>query len=300
MAGYVFTERSRTLMQGYTDIIDAELNRLKKNAAANEFCRSSIAEAMWYSLSAGGKRIRPVLMLEFCRVCGGNFKDALPAACAMEMVHTFSLIHDDLPCMDDDDMRRGKPSCHKAYGEDIALLAGDALLNLAYDLICGCGLSDSVKLALITELSAAVGLNGMIGGQVIDTAYKGEMTEDMLLDMYGMKTGALLKASCKMGCIAANADKTRIEAADAYAEKLGIAFQIIDDILDITGDEKFLGKPVGSDGESGKRTYAAANGIEKSRKAAAGLTGEALSELDKFEDSDFLKELTAYLLKRDY
>lgn len=300
MAGYAFSDRSRTLMQGYTDIIDAELNRLKKNAAENEFCRSSIAEAMWYSLSAGGKRIRPVLVLEFCRVCGGDFKDALPAACAMEMVHTFSLIHDDLPCMDNDDMRRGKPSCHKAYGEDIALLAGDALLNLAYGLICGCGLQDGVKLALIKELSEAVGLNGMIGGQVIDTAYKGKMTEDMLLDMYGMKTGALLKASCKIGCIAANADKTRIEAAEAYAEKLGLAFQIIDDILDITGDEKLLGKPVGSDGESGKRTYAAVNGIAKSRETAAGLTEEALSELDKFEDNGFLKELTAYLLKRDY
>lgn len=300
MAGHVFTDRGQSLLRGYTDLINAELGRLKKNAAENGFCQKSVAEAMWYSLSAGGKRIRPILMLEFCRICGGSIGDVLPAACAMEMVHTFSLIHDDLPCMDNDDMRRGKPSCHKAYGEDIALLAGDALLNLAYGLICGSRLADSARLALISELSKAVGLNGMIGGQVIDTAYDGEMNEGMLLEMYGMKTSALLKASCTMGCIAAGAGKPKREAAEAYGVRLGLAFQIIDDILDIKGDEKLLGKPIGSDGESGKRTYAAVNGIEKSRKTAARLTEEALAELDKFEDNDFLKELTAYLLKRDH
>lgn len=300
MADFVFSEKGQALLRGYTDLINAELNRLKDSAAENEFCRNSIAEAMWYSLAAGGKRLRPVLMMEFCRVCGGDFRDVLSAACAMEMIHTFSLIHDDLPCMDNDDMRRGKPSCHKAYGEDIALLAGDALLNLAYELICGCGLSDGIKLSLIAELSRAVGLRGMIGGQVIDTAYHAEMTESMLTEMYGMKTGALLRASCKMGCIAASAEKAQCEAAEAYGLRLGLAFQIIDDILDIRGDEKLLGKPVGSDREMGKRTYAALNGIEKSLKTAAILTEEAMEELDKFEDNDFLKELTAYLLKRDH
>lgn len=300
MDDYIFSERSKAHLEELVAITNNELERLKENAAKNGYCKKSIVEAMWYSLSAGGKRIRPVLMLEFCRVCGGDVKNVLPAACAMEMVHSSSLIHDDLPCMDDDDMRRGKPSCHKAYGEDIALLAGCALSNLAYRLICGCGLSDSVKLAIISELSAAIGLNGMIGGQVIDTAYNGEMTGDLLLDMYGMKTGALLKASCKMGCIAANADEAKLKAAETYAEKLGLAFQIIDDILDVSGDEKLLGKPIGSDKESGKTTYVSLYGLEESRKTAEKLTREALSELDNFDENKFLKELTMFLLVRNY
>lgn len=258
------------------------------------------AEAMKYSLSAGGKRIRPVLTAEFCRVCGGDPEDAVPAACALEMIHTFSLIHDDLPCMDDDDMRRGKPSCHAAFGEATALLAGDALLNFAYEVIIGGGLPAETKLALISELSAAVGMNGMIGGQVIDTVFEGEMTEAALLEMYSMKTGALLRAACKMGCTAAGADSEKSAAAELYAEKLGLAFQIIDDILDVTGDEKLLGKPIGSDSGNKKITYVTLNGIENSRKTAETLTDEALEALNAFEDNGFLKELTLFLLKRDH
>ncbi|MCM1023402.1 MAG: polyprenyl synthetase family protein [Prevotella sp.] len=258
------------------------------------------AEAMKYSLSAGGKRIRPVLTAEFCRVCGGGPEDAFPAACALEMIHTFSLIHDDLPCMDDDDMRRGKPSCHAAFGEATALLAGDALLNLAYEVILDGGLPPETKLALIAELSAAVGMNGMIGGQVIDTVSESGLSEAALLEMYSMKTGALLRAACKTGCIAAGADGEKIAAAALYAEKLGLAFQIIDDILDVEGDEKLLGKPTGSDRDNEKVTYAALNGIENSRKTAETLTNEALEALNAFEDNVFLKELTLYLLKRDH
>ncbi|MBD5139415.1 MAG: polyprenyl synthetase family protein [Ruminococcus sp.] len=260
-----------------------------------------VAEAMGYSLSAGGKRIRPVLAAEFCRICGGDAEAALPAACALEMIHTFSLIHDDLPCMDDDDMRRGKPSCHAAFGEAMALLAGDALLNYAYEVISGGdGLSAETKLALISELSKATGVNGMIGGQVIDTTFEGKMTEAELLNMYSMKTGALLKTACKMGCIAAGAGDEKIAAAELYAEKLGLAFQIIDDILDVTGDEKLLGKPIGSDSENDKTTYVTLNGTEKSRNAAEILTDEALNALEAFEDTQFLKELTLFLLKRDH
>ncbi|MBP1549591.1 MAG: polyprenyl synthetase family protein [Oscillospiraceae bacterium] len=256
---------------------------------------------MWYSLMAGGKRIRPVLTLEFCRVCGGDVNSALSAACALEMIHTFSLIHDDLPCMDDDDMRRGKPSCHKVYGEAMALLAGDALLNYAYEVIADDkNVSSEIKIKLISELSKSVGVAGMIGGQVIDTTYSGGFNDESLLDMYSMKTGALLKIGCKMGCVAAQADAHKIKCAESYAEKLGLAFQIIDDILDISGDEKLLGKPIGSDAECGKVTYASLNGIEKSRAFARKLTDEALEILDEFENNELLKELTRYLLNRDY
>ncbi|MDE7279523.1 MAG: polyprenyl synthetase family protein, partial [Oscillospiraceae bacterium] len=223
------------------------------------------------------------------------------AACALEMIHTFSLIHDDLPCMDNDDMRRGKPSCHAAFGEAQALLAGDALLNFAYEVISGGeGVSAETKIALIAELSKATGVNGMIGGQVIDTIFARKMTEDELLNMYSMKTGALLRCACKMGCIAAGAENEKIAAAGLYAEKLGLAFQIIDDILDVTGDEQLLGKPIGSDSDNGKTTYVTLNSIENSRRAAGVLTDEALKALEAFENTEFLNELTLFLLKREY
>ena len=301
MSGYKFTEKSEAHINQLSDIINHRLDELKNESLSGIDNQSDIVEAMWYSLMAGGKRIRPVLTLEFSHVCGGDINNALSAACALEMIHTFSLIHDDLPCMDNDDMRRGKPSCHKAYGEAQALLAGDALLNLAYEVIsCDKNISAEVKIALISELSQAVGIKGMIGGQVIDTTYKGEITSGLLLDMYSMKTGALLKTACKMGCIAGGNDVHKIKSAELYAEKLGLAFQIIDDILDITGDEALLGKPIGSDKECGKITYASLEGVEKSRVMAEKLTNEAMTALDEFEDNEFLKELTMYLLKRDY
>ncbi|MCH5194227.1 MAG: polyprenyl synthetase family protein [Oscillospiraceae bacterium] len=295
------TEISEARLRELADMADNELEKIKAHALSDAGEQRQVIEAMWYSVSAGGKRIRPVLVLEFCSICGGDVKNALPAACALEMIHTFSLIHDDLPCMDDDDLRRGKPSCHKAYGEAMALLAGDALLNLAYETICqGEGVSAETKLALISELSAAVGSNGMIGGQVIDTCYEKSLSEKQLLEMYSMKTGALLKAACRMGCISAGADSEIIRQAGSYAEKLGLAFQIIDDILDITGDEKLLGKPIGSDAKEGKVTYASLAGTERSQKAASDLTNEALMILDSFDNSQFLKDLTVFLLKRNY
>ena len=301
MDGHSFSDKSEARLMELTNLVNGELEKLKNRALSQSGRQREIIEAMWYSLSAGGKRIRPVLVLEFCRVCGGDVNDALSAACALEMIHTFSLIHDDMPCMDDDDLRRGKPSCHKAYGEAMALLAGDALLNLAYETICQSeGMSAETKIALVSELSAAVGVNGMIGGQVIDTCSEEALSEGQLLEMYGMKTGALLRAACRMGCISAGADTEKTEQAGLYAVKLGLAFQIIDDILDIIGDEKLLGKPIGSDAEEGKLTYAAVAGIERSRKAASDLTDEALAILDGFDDNRFLRELTVYLLKRDY
>lgn len=305
MTDVIFSGKSGERLKELADIVARKLSEYMDKALNETGKQRKVAEAMQYSLSAGGKRIRPVLVLEFCKLCGGRAEDALPAACALEMVHTFSLVHDDLPCMDDDDTRRGKPSCHAAYGEATALLAGDALLNMAYEVICGGAGTAETKVALVLELSGAAGVNGMIGGQVIDTAYTGEMTEDTLLDMYSMKTGALLRAACRMGCIAAGAyaDKEaseKIRAAELYAEKLGLAFQIIDDILDVAGDEKLLGKPIGSDSGNGKTTYVSINGLENARAAAERLTEEALKALDAFGNADFLRELTVFLLKREY
>ncbi len=300
MSTFVITEKIQNQIDELSEVIQDKLVEIKNNFSC-QYNQNDIVEAMWYSLMAGGKRIRPVLVLEFCRMCGGNIQNALSAACAIEMIHTFSLIHDDLPCMDDDDMRRGKPSCHKAYGEAMALLAGDALLNYAYEIIAGDeNIPCETRIKLISDLSKAVGVNGMIGGQVIDTTYSGELDEQVLLDMYSMKTGALLKTACKMGCISAEANENKIRNAEKYAEKLGLAFQIIDDILDITGDEKLVGKPVGSDKKQGKITYASLNGVEKSREYARRLTEEALKILDEFETNELLKELTRYLLERDY
>lgn len=300
MSSFVFSENVKKRLDELSETIQNKLAKIKDTFPSN-YNQNEIVEAMWYSLMAGGKRIRPVLTLEFCHACGDDMSNALSAACALEMIHTFSLIHDDLPCMDNDDMRRGKPSCHKAYGEAMALLAGDALLNFAYELIANDeSISCETKIKLISDLAKSVGINGMIGGQVIDTTYSGELDEKAVLYMYSLKTGALLKTACKMGCIAAQTDDEKIRLAESYAEKLGLAFQIIDDILDISGDEKLLGKPIGSDAECGKVTYASLNGIEKSRDYAHKLTDEAMEILDEFENNEFLKELTQYLLNRDY
>ncbi len=299
MKSDIMTAENINNFENYIGIINDRLDKYKNETMQHIAEQRDVAEAMWYSLSAGGKRIRPVLVMEFCRVCGGDTKNAEAAACAIEMIHTFSLIHDDLPCMDNDDYRRGKPSCHKAYGEATALLAGDALENLAFGIIADAVIPDSVKVRLVQTLAKAVGVNGMIGGQVIDTEYEGKnIPEEMLLRMYSMKTSALLKAACLMGCICAEADEEKMTAAIKYAENLGLAFQIIDDILDITGNEQQLGKPIGSDAANGKITYASLNGLEKSNSYAAKLTENALDSLSAFENTEFLKELTLYLLKR--
>lgn len=299
MKSDIMTAENINKFENYIGIINDRLDKYKNETMQHIAEQCDVAEAMWYSLSAGGKRIRPVLVMEFCRVCGGDTKNAEAAACAIEMIHTFSLIHDDLPCMDNDDYRRGKPSCHKAYGEATALLAGDALENLAFGIIADAVIPDSVKVRLVQTLAKAVGVNGMIGGQVIDTEYEGKnIPEEMLLRMYSMKTSALLKAACLMGCICAEADEEKMTAAIKYAENLGLAFQIIDDILDITGNEQQLGKPIGSDAANGKITYASLNGLEKSNSYAAKLTENALDSLSAFENTEFLKELTLYLLKR--
>ncbi len=278
---------------------------LEKYLPETECLQKTLINAARYSLSAGGKRLRPALVMEFCRICGGEPDTALPAACAIEMTHTFSLIHDDLPCMDDDDLRRGKPSCHKAFGEAAAVLAGDALAIMPYQIIADAGirnrLSPDASLKIIKLLSELSGFYGMTGGQIIDLENEGKkVPEAIILEMYRMKTGALLEFCCRAGCIAAGAGAAEQLAAGSFGRRLGVAFQITDDILDITADEKLLGKPVGSDGKDKKYTYVSAVGLEKAKEQARALTNQAIQELSCFENADFLKELALSLTERKF
>lgn len=278
---------------------------LEKYLPETECLQKTLINAARYSLSAGGKRLRPALVMEFCKICGGEPDTALPAACAIEMTHTFSLIHDDLPCMDDDDLRRGKPSCHKAFGEAAAVLAGDALAIMPYQILADAGirnrLSPDASLKIIKLLSELSGFYGMTGGQIIDLENEEKkVPEAIILEMYRMKTGALLEFCCRAGCIAAGAGAAEQLAAGSFGRRLGVAFQITDDILDITADEKLLGKPVGSDGKDKKYTYVSAVGLEKAKEQARTLTNQAIEELSCFENADFLKELALSLTERKF
>ena len=260
-----------------------------------------VIDAMRYSLEAGGKRIRPVLVLEFCRMLGGNINDALSAAAALEMIHTFSLIHDDLPAMDNDDYRRGRKSCHKEFDEATAILAGDALSIHAFSVISkDKNLSSDKKVKLMEVLSETSGYKGMIGGQIIDmeNEKRNDVDIDNLHAMCDGKTGALIRCACIMGCIVSGADDEIIAKADRYGSCLGLAFQIVDDILDVTSTTEVLGKPVGSDAASNKTTFATLIGIEQADKLASKLTDKAIEILGQFEKSEFLKDLTHDLLVR--
>lgn len=285
----------------YVALIEKELpKRLYKVENGQDYVR----DAMNYSLSNGGKRIRPILVLEFCRLCGGNIDDAMNFACAIEMIHTYSLIHDDLPCMDNDDFRRGKPSCHKAYGEEYALLAGDGLLTLAFEtaLLDGNGVLPENKIRAVRTLASLAGIGGMVGGQVLDLqAEKTAPDYDKIKTIDSLKTGALIKAAVLLGCFAANVtDEAKLTAAQKYAECIGFAFQIVDDILDVTSDTETLGKPVGSDIKNEKVTYVSLLGIEASKQTVEQLTNEALEALEAFdgEKSEFLKNFAISLADR--
>ncbi|MGN0580914.1 MAG: polyprenyl synthetase family protein [Ruminococcus sp.] len=263
--------------------------------------QSGLIDAMNYSLEAGGKRVRPVLVYSFCEMLGGDLRKAKAPAAAIEMIHTFSLIHDDLPAMDDDDFRRGRPSCHKAYGEAMAILAGDALSVLPFEIIADDNELDAAdKVRIISYLAKAVGRDGMIGGQVIDmeNEERTDVDEANLRNMYRCKTGQLIAASCVMGCICAGADADVIRTAEEYAFRLGLAFQIIDDILDVTGTQENLGKPVGSDEEENKTTFVTLYGVARAQQIASAITSEAMTLLEQFDNSGFLKQLTEMLLKR--
>ena len=284
-------------MRDYIAKIEQKLTELLRT----DFEPHVVAEAMLYSASAGGKRIRPSLAMEFCRLCGKDPADALYYGCAVEMIHTYSLIHDDLPCMDDDDYRRGRPSCHKQFGEANALLAGDGLLTKAFETIALAPLNAESRIQAVSLLSYCAGVRGMIGGQEKDLFNEGKTVPlEELRSTDLMKTGALLKAACQLGVIAASGSDEAFKKAGEYAENMGLAFQIVDDILDVTGDEALLGKPIGSDSENKKSTYVSVLGLEKAKEVARQYSEKAVEALKHFPDSEYLQQYTLSLLNRDH
>ena len=263
-------------------------------------------DSMLYSVKAGGKRVRPMLCLAFASLCGANPEKALYPACAVEFIHTYSLIHDDLPCMDNDDMRRGKPSNHIAFSEDTPLLAGDALQGNAFEVLLSPEnisiMGGDASAACAYTLAKLSGADGMVGGQVIDLALEEakEADAESVSLMHSLKTAALIKAACVMGCVAAGADSDKIKAAETYAECIGLQFQIVDDILDVTSTTDVLGKPVNSDSENNKTNMVTLLGIEKCRELAFELTEKAKASLSVFDgDTTELKEFADSLLNRN-
>lgn len=257
-----------------------------------------IFEAMEYSLLAGGKRLRPVLAFEFCRMCGTDWKAAAPFAAAVEMIHTYSLIHDDLPSMDNDDFRRGRPTNHKVYGEAMAILAGDALLTDAFAVAATTQLPEPADMAFaIATLSECAGSLGMVGGQVLDIqAEQRECTEEDILAIQSRKTGALINAACVLGTIAGGGNEEHIEAASKFAAALGLAFQIRDDMLDVIGTVEEMGKGVGTDAD--KNTFVRLYGLEKCEELVQQYTDYAIASLDVFDDTEQLIALAKSLTGR--
>jgi len=283
-------------------LVDEALDRFLPKADELPF---SLHKSMRYSVFAGGKRIRPILMLAACDAVGGDISLAMPAACAMEMIHTYSLIHDDLPAMDDDDFRRGNPTNHKVFGEAIAILAGDALLTEAFILMSrvepSASLPPEAVLRVIQEISHCAGSHGMVGGQVVDMESEGKAEMDLATVQYihTHKTGALIKASVKAGAILGGADEARLASLTTYGEAIGLAFQIADDILDIEGTTEEIGKDAGSDEARGKATYPAVMGLAESKKRAVELVDMALESLAGFDHrANPLRDIATYIVKR--
>ncbi len=293
-----FSEKFNIYFSAFEDYLNesftADNMKVGSEGAAEMF------EAMEYSLSNGGKRIRPVLVLAFCEACGGDYKEALPFALGAEMIHTYSLIHDDLPCMDNDDMRRGKPSNHKVFGYPQALLAGDGLLTLAFEILSSCSLSFEKRIEGVKILSESAGFRGMIAGQAMDMKNEsGNPSFDIIKKTDALKTGELIKAASLLGCVAAGADEEQKEAAREYSFRVGLAFQILDDILDVTSSSEDLGKSAGSDIRNDKVTYVSLLGVDGARSLACSLTDEAVKALDIFGNKgEFLKQLALNLADR--
>ncbi len=275
--------------------------QLVKELAQEPPLDETLAAAMKYSLMAGGKRLRPILLMAAADAVGAKGTDYLTAGCALEMIHTYSLIHDDLPAMDNDDYRRGKLTNHKVYGDGMAVLAGDALLTLAFEVLTRQQYTDAATLLrVVKEISTAAGMNGMVGGQAIDLESEGKHIDmETLRRMHMGKTGALFRAALRSGAILAGADEKKLAALTDYAEKFGLAFQITDDILDVVGDEKLIGKPVGSDVRNEKSTYVTLTSLEEAQKLAKETVDGAVAALQDFgPEADFLRQLVRYMLER--
>ena len=295
-------------MKSKQQLVDTELRRTLHSSA--EGSPAALLEAMSYSLMAPGKRLRPILVLMACQASGGSDEQAIPAACAVEMVHTYSLIHDDLPAMDDDDLRRGLPTCHKKFGEALAILAGDALLTLAFQVLSE-RCPPAAAAVSCRELAIGAGACGMVGGQVLDLAAEqrlpgNEFPVGTLAELEGIhrrKTGALFRASLRMGYHAGSRlgfESNLLERLDTYARAFGLCFQITDDLLDVEGNVKQTGKRVGKDASRGKLTYPGLLGVEESRKRALGLYQEAVRSLEGIEpNAQPLLELARYVVERD-
>lgn len=278
---------------------------LKEYMPEEKGYQKTIFEAMNYSLKAGGKRLRPILTLESCRIVGGNEEDAIPFAIAIEMIHTYSLIHDDLPALDNDDLRRGVPTNHKVYGDAMAILAGDGLLNYAFEIMLksSIGKENPAKyLNAINEIAKSSGVYGMIGGQVVDIESEDKKIEMEKLDFIHLnKTAAIIVGCMRAGAIIGDATEKQLENITKYATNIGLSFQIADDILDITGDESKLGKKVGSDIDNNKSTYPSLIGLEKSKEIANDLINEAKTRISNIKgDTEFLNDLAEYIVARDY
>ncbi len=281
-------------------MVDAALDRFLPKATTKP---ATIHRAMRYSLFAGGKRLRPILALAAAEACGGQLEDALPAACAVECIHTYSLVHDDLPCMDDDDLRRGRPTSHKVFGEGIAVLAGDALLTIAFEILAsGKPTPRHNTASAIRELASAAGSRWLIAGQVRDLEGEGKKTSrEELKFIHRAKTAALLTASIRLGAMSANASPARLQHLSEFGQALGLAFQVIDDILDVTQTTEKLGKTAGKDVQATKATYPAIFGLEQSRREAHRLTAAAMKALASFGSRGLaLRQIAHYLLEREY
>ena len=280
-----------------------EVNKsLEKFIEEKEAPQATIYKAMNYSINAGGKRIRPVIMLACSELIGGNSDGVMPFACAIEMIHTYSLIHDDLPCMDNDDLRRGKPTNHKVFGEAMAVLAGDALLNKAFEVILkNSQMSPNMTIAALSEIATASGTEGMIGGQVIDIESEDKQIDAVtLMTLHLNKTGALIMAAAKVGALLSGGSREDLLLMEEFSRYLGIAFQIKDDILDVEGSVEALGKKTGADKENNKSTFVSIYGLEQSKKVLADYTEKAIETLSSYgERAEFLIELSRFLLSRE-
>ena len=287
-----FEERSRE----YREFTEEYLKNIYPQFRSEP--QGELFDAMEYSLLAGGKRLRPIFVLDFCRMCGGDWRKAAPFAAAMEMIHTYSLIHDDLPCMDNDDFRRGRPTNHKVYGETMAILAGDGLLTDAFMLASSADLPDPTQMGLaIGVLAQNAGSLGMVGGQVLDIQSETrELTEQEVIDIQSRKTGGLINAACVLGVIAGGGDEAKIEAAATFAGALGMAFQIRDDMLDVIGTQEEMGKGVGTD--ESKNTFVKLYGLGKCEELVQRYTAVAIDALSVFDDNTYMTALAKSLTDR--